>query len=360
MISTFLSDNNVDALLVTSATNRRRLTGFSAEDHAPDALSGVVLATAASVILFTSGTNAPWARAEVREGVTIRTLDEAWPADIAQAIEELGVTRIGFEDLTTTVAAFNHLRATVAPVVELIALGPALDLTRSVKSESELALIERALRVTDSAFNAVMKRINAGQSERQVADMVETELKGAGSQGLAFDIIVASGPNAAKPHHSPGDRTISEGEPVIIDMGGKAEGYCGDLTRTVWFGQPSSQLVTMYEHVALAQEEALGSVQPGMTGRELDAVARSVFERNGVANLFIHGLGHGVGLRIHEAPRVGPTSTDVLAAGQVVTIEPGLYDPAWGGVRIEDVIEITAQGCRQLTTAPKFHVRMHD
>jgi Xaa-Pro aminopeptidase len=237
--------------------------------------------------------------------------------------------------------------------VTLSPVGDAVDSLRAVKTDDELGHLRSALRMTDTAFVAAERRISAGMTEKQVADIVREELRSAGSEGEAFDTIVASGPNAAKPHHAPGDRVIEEGEPVIIDMGAMHQGYAGDLTRTIWFGQPSQQLVTIYRLVQAAFDACVADARPGMTGVELDAIARDLFAEHEMDQYFVHSLGHGLGLRVHEAPSASARSTDTLDPGMVVTIEPGLYIPDWGGVRIEDVIVITDDGNDNLIGAPK-------
>jgi Xaa-Pro aminopeptidase len=268
-------------------------------------------------------------------------------------IVENGYSRIGFEDGTTTVKVYNMLLDVLGDSATLMPVGRAVDSLRAVKSDEELALLEEALRLTDVAFMAAQERIQVGITEHQAAEIIREELRNAGSAGEAFDTIVASGPNAAKPHHAPGDRAIEEGEPVIIDMGALYQGYAGDLTRTIWFGQPSPQLVTMYGIVQAAFDACVTQARAGMTGVELDAIARDIFAEHEMDQFFVHSLGHGLGLRVHEAPSASARSTDTLEPGNVVTIEPGLYLPEWGGVRIEDVVVITDDGNRNLTGAPK-------
>jgi Xaa-Pro aminopeptidase len=349
-----LGSLGVEAILITNGTNRRYITGFTGEDHAADELSGEVLITANGVYLFEPATNLPWAQAEAYEGVEVVPQERRWTDSVAAAIIEQGIRTVGFEDGTTTVQVYNNLvEALDGQGVELRPIGNAVDALRAAKSDDEIALLQRALQMTDEAFVAAERRMRVGMTERHVADIIREELRNAGSEGEAFDTIVASGPNAAKPHHSPGDRVIDEGEPVIIDMGALHRGYAGDLTRTVWFGQPSQQLVTIYEIVQAAHDACIASAAPGMTGVELDAVARDMFARHELDQYFVHSLGHGLGLRVHEAPSASTRSTDTLEPGHVVTIEPGLYLPDWGGVRIEDVVVITAVGARNMTTAPK-------
>jgi Xaa-Pro aminopeptidase len=191
-------------------------------------------------------------------------------------------------------------------------------------------------------------------TERELADFIDQQFRDLGSDGQAFDTIVASGPNAARPHHAPGERRIAAGEPVIIDMGARVNGYCGDLTRTIWAGQPSDQLGTMYHLVADAQRAAFAAVKAGVEARAVDRAARNVFAEAGMDQFFVHSVGHAIGLRIHESPFLSQQADDVLRAGNVVTIEPGLYLPDWGGVRIEDVVLVTGEGYVNLTRAPKL------
>jgi Xaa-Pro aminopeptidase len=351
-----LRARDLDALLITSGTNRRYLTGFTAEDHAPDELAAVALVAHDRALLFASATNLPWAAAEALPGVEARESARPWTNTIADTIHDAGWPRVGIEDEATTVAVYNRLRERLVEDVALVPVGGAVDALRAAKGADEVALVEEALRLTDRAFVAAEARIAAGMTERQAAEIVREELRACGSEGEAFPTIVASGPNAAKPHHAPGDRVIQEREPVIIDMGAVHQGYCGDLTRTIWFGQPSGQLVTIYETVAAAQAIALAKAAPGVTGRELDDSVRAFFAARDLDRSFVHSLGHGLGLRIHEAPSAGPASSDTLEPGHVVTIEPGLYIPEWGGVRIEDVVLIEAEGARNLTGAPKRSV----
>jgi Xaa-Pro aminopeptidase len=351
-----LDQLNVDAILVTSGTNRRYLTGFTAEDHAPDELSATTVVTRTGAALFAPSTNLPWAQSEAYDGVDVLPSERRWTDTVASYVADGDCQRLGFEDATTTVAVYNDLRDALGDSVELVPIGNAMDVLRAVKDAAEIEHLATALRMTDEAFIAAEKRIQVGMTEAQAAEIVAEELRNARSEGEAFPTIVASGPNAAKPHHAPGDRVIEEGEPIIIDMGALHKGYAGDLTRTIWFGQPSEQLVTMYTVVKAAQDAALAAVRPGMTGVEFDAVSRDVFASHKLDQYFVHSLGHGLGLRVHEAPSASMRSEDTLEPGNVVTVEPGLYIPDWGGVRIEDVLLITAEGATNFTQAPKRSV----
>lgn len=348
-----IDELGLDAVLITSGTNRRYLTGFSAEDHAPDESSGVVVLTRERTTLFTSPTNLPWAKAEVQSHVDVQPAPRPWTLALVDYLRRSQVNRLGFEDRTTTVADYTNLRDAL-PEVALVPLGDRMDAKRSVKSNEEVQSLESALKITDDAFKRVSEKIRPGMTEIEVADAIRQALRELGSDGEAFPTIVASGPNAAKPHHSPGQRSIADGEPVIIDMGGRVNGYCGDLTRTVWTGHPSSRLGTMYRLVLDAQLAAIAAVRQGVEARAIDTAARAVFASAGMEDAVLHSVGHGLGLRVHEAPSVSHSSPNVLVAGNVITIEPGLYIPDWGGVRIEDVLLVEQDGSRNLTRSSKL------
>ncbi len=348
-----LAEQQLDAAVITSGTNRRYLTGYTAEDHAPDESSGVVAIDANGAFLFTSGTNLPWAAAEANDGVAVGGWKRPWTASIADLAAARGWRRIGFEERTTTAADYFSLRDLLGES-ELVTLGTTVDQLRARKDAAELDALRTAARLTDEAFTAAEAQVKPGQSEREIAAIIQQELRRLGSEGEAFATIVASGPNAAKPHHSPGDRVPQEGEPIIIDMGAVYNGYRGDLTRTIWIGQPSEQLVTIYTAVAEIQRLAIPLYRAGASGREIDAHVIEASRERGFGDAVLHGLGHGVGLRIHEAPSVGPASNDTLAEGHVVSVEPGLYIAGWGGVRIENVVAVTNDAPEDLTGA---HIR---
>lgn len=347
-----VEEMGVDAILVTNGTNRRYLTSFTAEDHAIDEPSGLAVLGKDVIWLFAPSTNLPWAQSEANADTQVMNWGTVFGEAFVELAKEKGWTTIGFEDATTTVASYNKL-SDLLPNVTFKPVGNIIDTLRAIKTPEEVELLRTALHMTDVAFEASAARARVGMSEKELADIVAEELKNAGSEGESFPTIVASGPNAAKPHHAPGDRIIQEGEPVIIDMGALHQGYAGDLTRTIWFGEPSPELVTMYQNVQAAFNAAIGAAKPGMTGVEFDAVARDVFKAQGTDQYFVHSLGHGLGLRVHEAPSASARSKDTLAAGMVVTVEPGLYVPGVAGVRIEDVVLVTNDGAENLTRAPK-------
>lgn len=347
-----LANLGLDAAIVTNGANRRYLTGFTAEDHAPDEPAAIGVVAADGAWLLASPTNLPWAESEANDGVACLPWQRPWTDSVVALARDGGWSRIGVEERVLPTADWFALSDGMPEGTELVFLGTALDGLRAQKEPDELALLREALRLSDEAFVGAAARIQPGMTEAQAAEIVREELRRVGSEGESFDTIVASGPNAAKPHHAPGDRVLVEGEPVIIDMGAIVGGYHGDLTRTIWFGQPDERLVTIYSTVAAAMQASLGFFAPGVSGREVDRRVRDRFAEQGYGDSFVHGLGHGIGLRIHEAPSAGPASTDTLAVGHVVTTEPGIYIPGWGGVRIENVVVITESGAENLTHAP--------
>jgi Xaa-Pro aminopeptidase len=224
---------------------------------------------------------------------------------------------------------------------------------RMVKSEDELITIQKACKIADDAIQNAAIQLKAGVSEKQVAWNLESMLRQHGSDTLPFEIIVASGPNAALPHAQPSDRLLNDGEPVIIDLGARCAGYCSDITRTFIIGAETEEFNTIYNIVLGAQTTALSIIEAGMSARSADGLVRGMIVNAGYGEFFGHGSGHGIGLETHELPRIGTVSDDILQENMVFTIEPGIYLPGWGGVRIEDTVTITNGRLRMLTNAVK-------
>ena len=236
---------------------------------------------------------------------------------------------------------------------ELVALSEDIGRMRQVKDDAEVELLTRAVEISDQAFEAVAPRIEAGVTEEEVAWELEKEMRERGAEALAFDIIVAAGPNGALPHHRAGERPIQEGDAVVIDMGAQYRGYCSDLSRTIAIGEPDETFGRVYDTVLRAQLASEEAARLGMTGGECDAVARDLIAAEGYGDNFGHSLGHGVGLAVHEYPLVGPNAENELADGMVFTVEPGIYLSGWGGVRIEDMVVMENGRARVLSKAHK-------
>jgi Xaa-Pro aminopeptidase len=339
-----LVELQADAFLLTRLPNVRYLTGFTGSN-------GQVLLTPDDAVFFTDGRYTEQARHEVPDLERVTYLD-GFLEPVVQAAGRLGVGRLGFESDGVTFRSYQDLLAS-AKGMELVPVGGEVERQRWVKDPDELAALDRAQGATDDAFDAIVGRLRDGVTERELAFELEAEMRRAGAERPAFDTIVAFGPDAAEPHHEPTDRGLARGDVVKMDFGALVDGYHADMTRTVAFGEPPGELREVHELVRTAQQAGIDAVRAGATGAEVDAAARSVIEDAGHGERFTHGLGHGVGLEIHEGPRLRRGSDDPLPAGAVVTVEPGVYLPGVGGVRIEDMVEVRNDGCRVLPRSGK-------
>lgn len=348
-----LREQNLEAIVITHPSNRFWLSGFTSEDIPPNESAGHLVISHQDAILVTSRLNRALAEQEVR-GFRIVDHERDFARADALLLQEMGAQRIGIEERALLYRDFTVLREILGNGVELVPVGSLVDDLRLLKTPDELAHIAQAQEITDAAFQAVLEDLRPGLTEREVAVRLERAMLERGAEGIAFPIAVASGPHAALPHYRPTQRKLEEAEPIVIDMGAVFAGYCADLTRTIWFGQADAQLERIFAVVLEAIEAVEASLRPGMTGREADALAREVITRAGYGDAFTHSLGHGVGVRVHEAPYLSPASEQILQPGQVVTIEPGIYLPGWGGVRIEDLVVIRDEGMEVLTRTPRM------
>ena len=265
-----------------------------------------------------------------------------------------GVKSLAFEANNFCFASYRRLAEGAGKVnLQLIPTEGLVDSLRAVKEEEELTCLTKAARLADATLEYIAQQIRPGMKEKEIAWEIEKFLREKGSETIPFDIIVASGPNAALPHAKPAERTISPGEPIIVDLGARVEGYASDLSRTLCLGSPDKTLVEIYNLVLQAQLTAMNSIEAGMTGKQADQLAREVIEKGGYKDAFGHGLGHGVGLATHEQPRLGPNSNDILGEHMVFTIEPGIYLTGWGGVRIEDMVTMEKGKAKILTKAKR-------
>jgi len=345
-------EHKLDGILISSLENRRYLSGFTGS-------AGHLIITRDNAILATDFRYIEQSSRQAPDFRVVRTGPNFdW---FHQVLAETGVTRLGFESDVLTVAqhrrfykALREYSESGKGKIRLVGTSGITEEIRSFKDENELSLLQKAISISDQAMDSVTSAIQAGQTEQEVAWRLEVAMRELGAESLAFDIIVGSGPNAALPHHRAGERVIQEGEPIVIDMGAKYQGYCSDLTRTIALGDVDDTFRRVYDTVLGAQLTAISTVQVGMTGAETDGLARKVIEDAGFGENFGHGLGHGVGLAVHELPVAGPTSKGVLKEGTAFTIEPGIYIPGWGGVRIEDVVTLEKSGARVMSRAKKL------
>lgn len=337
-----LDQAHLDALLVTGLPNIRYLTGFSGT-------SALLLVTARESIFVTDFRYATQAAEEVgalaRVGVQAQSL---WTGLWQLLGEQAGVRVVGFESAHLLHRDFQRLLEAGArwqwrPTLELV------EMLRERKDAAEVASIVRAARMATDALERLLPQLRPGLSELAVAGMLEHALRDAGSEDFPFPSIVASGPRSALPHARASDRVIERGDFLLLDFGAQADGYCSDITRTVVVGRATARQREIYDVVRGAQELATERVRAGMTGRDADALARDYIERHDLGERFQHSLGHGLGLEVHEAPRLARQADGLLPEGAVVTIEPGVYEPGWGGVRIEDDVHLAASGPEVLT-----------
>lgn len=339
-----LDELGADAMLITRLVDVRYLSGSTGTN-------GQLLLTPDAGAFLTDGRYDERVRHEVPD-MDRRIYQRHYRGEVAAFVADHGIERLGFEANDLTVAAHLRLQAALEGV-ELVAVHDAVEQQRCVKDEEEWELLRSAQRATDAAFEAVLDLCSVGVSEQHLALELERLLRSEGADASAFEPIVAFGENAAEPHHDPGHRLLEEGDVITLDFGGRVEGYHADMTRTVSFGAAPTELRKIHDLVRQAQQAGMDAIHAGVSGAAVDAASRSVIEDAGYGDRFVHGLGHGVGLEIHEEPWLGAGHEGELPAGTIVTVEPGIYVPGLGGVRVEDTVEVTLDGCRPLPTSTR-------
>lgn len=350
-----LAEHELDALLVTRIANVRYLCGFTGSN-------GALLVTAAGQgprgeLLVTDSRYSEQADAEAADvavglvggGVA---LGELLAEHLGQGL------RLGLESHDVTWERLRALEAALAGQAELLPAGRLVEELRAVKDATELAALRGGCALVDAALDALFGWLAPGRTEREVAARLEAELRDRGAEAIAFETIVAAGPNAARPHHRPDHRRLVAGDVVVIDVGADVEGYHSDMTRTVALGEPAAELAAVHGIVERAQAAGRTALAAGVTAGAIDDACRSVIAEAGYAERFVHATGHGVGLEVHEEPVLRAGSTATLPSGCAVTVEPGIYLPAVGGVRIEDVVAVTDDGAEPLGAAPRHLVRL--
>jgi len=334
----YLAAAGADALLVVRPENRRYVTGFTGS-------AGFAVVTPADALLAVDFRYYEQAAAQAPACRVIRGgADPA--AALAEAVKPLGPGRIGFESEFLPYAQAERLRERFAPA-ELVPLAD-VDRIRWVKDAAEIAAVVRAAEIAETAFRHLLEVLRPGMTEQDAALALEIAIRRGGGERLAFETVLASGPRGALPHGRATNRVMAAGEFVTVDFGAVFEGYVSDCTRTVALGRVDGRQREVYGVVLAAQRRALEAVRPGVACRDVDAAGRAVIAAAGFGEAFGHATGHGIGLDVHEGPAVSPRSDAVLEAGMIVTIEPGIYVPGWGGVRIEDAVVVTADGARVL------------
>ncbi|HEY5054347.1 MAG TPA: aminopeptidase P family protein [Solirubrobacterales bacterium] len=339
-LAALVAEAELDRMLVTDLVNVGYLTGFGGTN-------GACICGPDTRLFFTDFRYTEAAEAEVDEWEVV-TLTTDWLAGLAEHLSG----KIGFEDDHVSVRTLKRLKEKLADGVEAVPAGGKVEKLRRVKDAGEMSAIAAAAELADEIWRWSLERGLAGRTEREVARAAEARMRELGADP-SFPAIVAAARNGALPHAEPSEREIGEGELVVFDMGAKLDGYCSDGTRTFATGEPGEEARAVYEVVRQAQAAALDAVVAGATGKAVDAVAREIIDAAGHGERFGHGLGHGVGLEVHEGPGVSHRSEDTLAAGEVVTVEPGIYLAGEFGVRIEDLVIVTEEGSRNLSGLPK-------
>jgi len=337
-----LQAEGADVFLISNPVNRRYITGFTGS-------AGLVWISSTKQAILTDFRYVEQVKAECPgwELIRIETYNDA----LEELIKGENVRSIVFEEEHVTVKQLREWQDRFA--VELKGSSGWVEELRMCKTPAEIEHIRRAAQIGDEAFAELLPNIKSGRTEREIALELEYLMRRKGASAMSFAPIVASGPQSALPHARPGERILSYGDFVVMDFGCVVNGYCSDMTRTIVIGEPEERHLLIYDLVLKAQVEAVEAVAPGKTGAEIDAIAREIIAEAGYGDYFGHGLGHSVGLEVHENPRLSKTDQTVLAPGMIVTVEPGVYLPGFGGVRIEDLVVVTEDGHEVLTSSFK-------
>ena len=340
-----VSSWGVDALLVSNPRDIRYLTGFVGDDS-----WAVVFARSSKVVVISDSRFEEQIQRESPH-VTVKMRRAGLIDELAKVMDRRRVKQIALQENDITLMQRRILVKKLG-AKRLLAVDDGMLRQRAVKDKDEIKAIQRALQIQQEAFRHAVRQLKPGQSEQEVAALLEYEMRACGADGCSFPTIVAAGSNASLPHATPGRRKIKKGNVILIDWGAKWKGYCSDLTRIVAFGKVPPKIKKIYEIVYEAQQAAIETIAPGKALQQIDAVARRVIEKAGYGKQFGHSLGHGIGLDIHEQPTLSAKSSGCLEPGHVVTVEPGIYLPGVGGVRIEDDVLVTKQGHRVLSDLP--------
>jgi Xaa-Pro aminopeptidase len=339
-----IKKNKVDVFIISKLTNIRYLSGYSGSN-------GLLVLAPPKAYFLTDFRYTVQARKEVKSCQVIIAERDLLSELVHLPCFKAGV-KVGFEPTVMTVKTLDKVKE-LLPQATMFQLENIVESLSAIKDASEINKIKKAAKITDAVFNEILPMIKPGVKEKDIALDMSYKMIKMGAEGPAFDFIVASGQRSSMPHGRASDRRFKKGDFITFDFGCFYEGYASDMTRTVVLGKASARQKKIYDIVLRAQEAALASVKPNMAAKELDNVAREIINKEGYGDYFGHGLGHGLGLLVHDNPNVSPRSTDTLVPGNVITIEPGIYIPNWGGVRIEDDVLVTANGGKALTKSPK-------
>ena len=334
---------DVDAVIIKGMDNIYYLTGFRGSE-------GSLLVTKGDVVLLIDFRYLTHAAEVTRDVTIVETRDKEHP--LATLSERYGIKRLGFDSFNTTYQAYQRWKESV-PEIELVPIGAELESIRAQKDPEEILAIRRAIQLATEAFTLMLEKIAPGRTEKQVAAELDHAMRSLGAEGPSFETIVASGARAALPHAQPTDKALQKGEAVIIDFGCQLDGYASDETCTITLGEPDQKLKDIYQVVDEARRKGIRGVRSGVPVRELDALVRGTIEEHGFGEYFRHGTGHGLGIAVHEAPAITAKTDTLLEENMVITVEPGIYIPHVGGVRMEDVVLVGENSSEVLTRLRK-------
>ncbi len=345
----------IDALLVAQPFNRRYLSGYTAHDAGISESSGLLVIPAKGTPFLLTDSRYTLQAEQEAPGFEVVEYTKGLLPLLKTMLPRLAVKRLAFESHYTLHATYLKLEKLAAQLdIELVPMTDQVERLRVKKTEDELQLIKQSVLLNEAVFQEAFTKVQQGMTEKQVALLIENTMRIKGAESPGFETIVAGGPNGAMPHAVPTDRPLQNSEPIIIDMGLVLEGYCSDMTRTVFLGDPDPKAVEFSRIVRQAQLAATKAIKAGKKASDIDRAARDVIKKAGFGDKFGHGLGHGVGLAVHEAPAVNRRNHKQLQAGMVITVEPGIYIPGWGGIRLENMVVVTEDGCEVLNEDTTF------
>lgn len=345
-----LLEKQFDTFMILIEENRRYLSGFTGEDTQFDESAGALFVCSHNLILATDSRFELQAEKEAPL-YDLYCYKDGLAKALPEILDSLKTKRLGFESMRLSHFQYNDICEELKAgkiQIELLGVENFVEDLRLKKEEAEIKAIKKSLSIAESAFQSFLTTVSPGMTEKEAAWAMEKEIREAGADALSFSTIAASGPNSALPHAIPENRRFKKGEPILFDWGAKLDGYCSDISRTFVIGQTDETYRNVFTTVKDAQQFAIEAIRPGISGKKVDEVARNHIESRGYKDKFGHGLGHGVGLAVHELPRLSPFKDHVLETGMVVTVEPGVYLPGWGGIRIENMVVVREEGAEVL------------
>ncbi len=343
-----LTEKQIDALLVSSEANRRYLSGFTGEDTMFDESAGVLLISPDALILATDSRYTLQAEAEA-PGYDVINYKKGLAKELPALLKQLGVKRLGFESRRMSVDQHQSILKEIEEQklsVEMVGTANLVESLRLIKDDDEIEAVRKSIALAEAAFRGFLANLSPGKTETAAAWNLEQQMRSLGAQSLSFPVIAAFGPDSALPHAIPGDSVLDEKSPLMFDWGARLDGYCSDMTRTVMMGQPDPQFKKIFTIVYDAQQKAIAAIRPGVSSKSIDDIARGHIAEHGYKDYFGHGLGHGVGIDIHELPSISPVAErdTVIEENMIFTVEPGVYLPDWGGIRLENMVRVTGDG----------------